>query len=203
MRDFTHHLPSITRTPIQNSPVKNAQWRANPVRESRILGVGLHGITNRIAPTRYRDAPTNSPNPPASRPDHASPGFPNNTANARRNPPRAGYASPRTAAAISRAPAAPHGLASADRPATRAKPRLDQPPAGRVIGVTLGQGPKGVQVIGQHHPGFDPERPFVLRRPHRLAQGGDLIDQEPRPSIRQSDGEEDGRTGGAGARGRR
>ena len=45
-----------------------------------------------------------------------------------------------------------------------AEPGLDQPPAGREIGIALGQGPDRVEMVRQHHHRVDAEGPLVERR---------------------------------------
>lgn len=55
--------------------------------------------------------------------------------------------------------------------------------------------PDAMQMIRQHHPGIYLERPLCPRHPHRLAQGLDLIHQQPSPTLRNRDREEHRHTG--------
>jgi len=55
---------------------------------------------------------------------------------------------------------------------------LDQLPAHRKIGVTLGQAPYGVEMIRQHHDSIDRERMAPVRLAKRSAQQLDTIRQQ-------------------------
>lgn len=93
------------------------------------------------------------------------------------------------------------GVARAQRPGGKParEARLDEAPAGGGVGVALGQRPDGVEMVGQHHPGVDPERPLGPRRPHRLAQRPDLRHEEPAAPLGEGQREEDRGPGHAGA----
>ena len=72
---------------------------------------------------------------------------------------------------------------------------LDRAPSTREIGVSFGQGPKTVHVVGQDDPGVDVERGTRPHLPHCFAQRVDVAHQIVRPAIEQIYREEVGSAG--------
>ena len=71
------------------------------------------------------------------------------------------------------------------------KPRFDQSPARREIGVPLGQTPDRMQMIGQDDNCLDAERMIGLRFAKRRTQCADMFGEQARPSLREINGEEE------------
>jgi hypothetical protein len=67
---------------------------------------------------------------------------------------------------------------------------LDPPSTGEV-GVSLRQRHDGVQVIGQDDDRVDRKWPFTPRRAKGGAQGGNVLDEHGRLSVRKGDGEKE------------
>jgi len=70
------------------------------------------------------------------------------------------------------------------------KAALDQPPAGRKIGVALWQRPDRMQMVRQDDECVDGEGMTLPRRGDRLAQGSNLVHQQGLPPLQQVDREE-------------
>ena len=64
-----------------------------------------------------------------------------------------------------------------------------------LVVVAIGQSDDAMHVLGQHHPGVDPERAFPPRASHRLPQGVDAAYQQIRAAFEQIDGQEIGPAG--------
>ena len=77
------------------------------------------------------------------------------------------------------------------------EPRLDEAPSRGVIRVLLGHPPDAVQMVRQHHPCLDAERPFGAGVADGLAQPLHFRDQQVRSALGQRDREEDRDAGAA------
>src|SRR5262245_62387371 len=72
---------------------------------------------------------------------------------------------------------------------------LDQSPARRKVGVTLGQGPDGVEMIRQHDESVDMKWMTLACAARRFAQRLDLVGQKRAAPIEQVGGEEPAASG--------
>lgn len=73
-------------------------------------------------------------------------------------------------------------------------PRLDQRPAAGIIHIPVGQGPQGVEVVGQDHDGIDGKGVTFPHTAHHSAQNVHVFNQQATPPIDQIDREEIGGT---------
>lgn len=153
-----------------------------------------HAIPARPDPTAYPDGSTNAATPrPASR-ARASPGWPNNTKHARRNPPHPEWHGPKTGVAThpSRvcAPCSNCALRLTNRPTETC---LDLAPAAGKVRIARRQGPDRVQMVRQNNDGIRLKRLFAMGGRIDGAQRIYVRDQQVATTMRELDGKEIGR----------